>query len=341
MPRVTGTPTTSRQAVVGAATRTIELARRRFDAAARVRAVRELIPLLKAAQRELRSRLARVAPGDSFTAVQASAFRAQIAAVINQLSRELGISVTRLMQGASNESVSVLAAQINGMQRRLAAAGMAVSDLTTIPLTEVTRLTGTLGRDTSLLQEFYGRGNASARSYGQALIIDFEKDVGVGLATGMTTDQIADRLVRTNGTFRNAWWRAERIARTESSWAFNRSHREAAERLDEDFDDTLLRWTEFVDDASGAPLDNRVAEDSIALHGQLRLPGDPFYDEVNGVYVNEPPNRPNDRATLLTWRASWGEPPGGIAGLDPDSLTAWDAALANAKKAGAVPEDGE
>jgi hypothetical protein len=90
----------------------------------------------------------------------------------------------------------------------------------------------------------------------------------------------------------------------------------------------LMRWTEHVNDMTRQPLDKRVGKDSIALHGQLRLPGDPFYDIVNRRSVKAPPNRPNDRAVVTVWRVTWGEPTGGLDGLDAERRQAWEQAKA-------------
>ncbi len=317
-------------AVASAAAKATELSRKRLDAAARVRAARELGPVLRAAQGALRHRLAGT-KGDSFTALQANAFRIQIAAMAEQLAMHLQITVGQLTGSAVVESVSALAAEINGMQSRLAASGLPMEHLSSLPLAEISRLSGAVSSKTSLLQEMFDRGKRSSLAYGQSMIKDFEKAIAVGLATGQSTDAVADALVSTNGAFAGAWWKAERIARTETAWAYNRSHSEAANSLGNDFVDVLMRWTEFVDDDTRQPLDDRVGDDSVQMHGQLRFPGQPFWDPVAKKSVQEPPNRPNDRATLVVWRASWGEPPGGLSRLDEASVAAFRKAAAMAK----------
>jgi hypothetical protein len=81
-------------------------------------------------------------------------------------------------------------------------------------------------------------------------------------------------------------------------------------------EDLMMRWTEHVDDEDGEPLDNRVGEDSIYMHGQLARPGgifrmppdaDVHESLLEGAWFH-PPNRANDRGVLAPWRSHWGIP---------------------------------
>jgi hypothetical protein len=94
----------------------------------------------------------------------------------------------------------------------------------------------------------------------------------------------------------------------------------------------MRRWTEYVDDATGRPLDARVANDSLVLHGQVCFQPEgatfegrstflvggtggftmPPDGRVNaklwGRRYAHPPNRPNDRSRLVPWKPTWGVP---------------------------------
>ncbi len=82
----------------------------------------------------------------------------------------------------------------------------------------------------------------------------------------------------------------------------------------------MMRWTEKVDDATGRPLDKRVAGDSLVLHGQLAapvglalfiMPGwgtDKTSSAMAGDTWYHPPNRPYDRAILTPWFPGSGVP---------------------------------
>jgi hypothetical protein len=104
-------------------------------------------------------------------------------------------------------------------------------------------------------------------------------------------------------------WRMERIARTQGNLAYNKAAQALAARARERKPKVMLRWTELVDDATGAPLDNRVGVDSLIMHGQLAAPGAVFVMPpvarapayLLGKAWSSPPNRPNDRAVLVPW----------------------------------------
>jgi hypothetical protein len=101
-----------------------------------------------------------------------------------------------------------------------------------------------------------------------------------------------------------------------TAWAYNASQADMIDASTEELPDLMMRWSEHVDDLTGAPYDDRVAPDSIVMHGQVAAPGETFVmpedarvDSVRwGLRYAFPPNRPNDRATILPVRPAWGIP---------------------------------
>lgn len=114
------------------------------------------------------------------------------------------------------------------------------------------------------------------------------------------------------------WWRIERTVKTETSSMFNEATMAAILLVsqDDEFSGMMSRWTEMIDDLTGRPLDNRVAPDSMALHGQVARPGGlftmPSAARVPAAMIGKawthPPNRPNDRALLTPWMRDWKVP---------------------------------
>jgi hypothetical protein len=112
------------------------------------------------------------------------------------------------------------------------------------------------------------------------------------------------------------WWRVERLVRTEASYAFNVAQADGIVEVAGAVPGLMQRWTEMVDDLSGRPLDRRVAQDSIEMHGQITPPGGMFkmpedahvsIGLLRGAWYH-PPNRPHDRAVLTPWQRGWGVP---------------------------------
>ena len=107
-----------------------------------------------------------------------------------------------------------------------------------------------------------------------------------------------------------------RAARTGASFTAHASIDAAIIALARQYPDVRKRWTERVSDVTHDALDNVVGEDSMELHGQVVGVREAFVmppaELVPAVYWGDkwyfPPNRPNDRATVLPWRPSWGVP---------------------------------
>lgn len=138
-----------------------------------------------------------------------------------------------------------------------------------------------------------------------------ELAVDAALAAGETLEVFQ---LRVETRAESHWWRTARISRTAITFAFNDARVSAVESVQ--VPELWLRWTELVDDATGQPLDDRVAADSLALHGQLARPGGLFTQPPAPNVPKEqwflrwahPPNRPNDRAVLTLWAAGHGVP---------------------------------
>ena len=116
--------------------------------------------------------------------------------------------------------------------------------------------------------------------------------------------------------FEGEWWQFERFARTEVSKSYNSVQMDALLENAKEIPGLWGRWTELIDDLTSMPFDNRVAQDSFVLHGQVTHPGGVFTMPpdirvkvaVRGMSWPHPPNRPNDRAVLVPWMPHWGIP---------------------------------
>jgi hypothetical protein len=112
------------------------------------------------------------------------------------------------------------------------------------------------------------------------------------------------------------WWQVERTIRTETSTVVNTTQHTAFKALADEIPGVMMRWTEMVSDVTGAPLDDRVANDSLVLHGQVAAVGSLFTmpphplapSKMVGKTWAHPPNRPNDRSVLTPWVPGDGVP---------------------------------
>jgi hypothetical protein len=117
------------------------------------------------------------------------------------------------------------------------------------------------------------------------------------------------------------FWRVERMVNTETAAAYNIVRADAIKEMGDDIPGGMHeRWTEKVDDATGRPMDKRVGDDSLVLHGQLANAEGLFVmplsaprmgrtaSSMAGMAWSYPPNRPHDRAILIPWWKNCGAP---------------------------------
>lgn len=157
----------------------------------------------------------------------------------------------------------------------------------------------------------------AAESLGVQFRAAFAEELRNARAMQLTGKELVEAL---DARFDRTLSMVERTVATETSRAYNLAQRDAITLAAEE-DPALrgrlfMRWTELVSDTTGQPLDRRVGEDSILLHGQVALPGGMF-TMPDGPRVPRgmagrswpcPPNRPRDRATLVPWMSGWGIP---------------------------------
>lgn len=269
-------------------------------------AVSRLKRLYDQAQAELERKISRMAgrASSDFTS-------AQYATVLAQL-KQGQIEIMRQMSGAMRETAAeTIADSLRGLIRDIKKlekkyAGLAVS----LPIEEAARFAGIVDRAKASLVR---QSPASIARYGARVIQDLEQELALSMVTGESVGDAIDRVQKVTG---GKWHEAERIIITETAYAHSASHAEAIADSAQEFPDMLMRWVELVDDRTGKPLDNRVAADSIAMHGQLAAPGGTFImppdpdvsSKMWGRRWTHPPNRPRDRAVVQAWRPHWGTP---------------------------------
>lgn len=109
-----------------------------------------------------------------------------------------------------------------------------------------------------------------------------------------------------------------------TAYAYNVTHRDGISESAKEIPELMQQWQEHCAD-DGSPLDDRVAVDSLAMHGQVAPAGGLFTmpprapnpdkkgnyevpDALVGLQWAFPPNRSNDRAVISPWMEDWGVP---------------------------------
>lgn len=307
------------------------------------RIARVLLEDLERAERDLGRRLRelrRTGLGQRFSGGQAELVRAQVRIATSEVVERVHGQQRASARRAAVRGVRETEKLARGLERRFT--GIAQP----LRLTEAARLIPIVDQATGARARYIA---TSLDRYGATMIGELEQIIRGGLISGATTDDMIAaltghggprgtvsmaarvtpagviRLVESDipeGLFvRHRYW-AERLIRTEVMAAYNGAKLESLRAARQDFPDMQKKIL--------AVLDNRTAEDSIYVHGQIRDLEENFVDGAGREYLY-PPARPNDRETVVPWRRAWDEGPDEDLGeldeieralLDPESLTA-------------------
>lgn len=265
--------------------------------------------LLADARRELERRLAdakRRGLGERYTADRIRATIAVVRDVQDHLARAMHANAKDRFRKLAERGIEDVARYVTAMEKRYTGVTPELA------IDRAVRFDALVsGTEASLLRQH----EVSVDRYGTHMIGEMENAMRLGVATGATTDQMINAIVKTNapegwrpgegmtagegkvaGEFvRQQYW-AERIVRTESMFSYNSSGwRAMVETHDADFPDMKRIIV--------ATFDSRTADDSKYVHGQIRGVREQFYDGKK--YYLHPPNRPNDRECVVAHRPHW------------------------------------
>ena len=269
------------------------------------------LAVLKRAEADLNTRLA-VASGvrgpgaSSFTVRRLEAVRAQVLDVTQSLTTGLRDVLVSQASAAAD-----LAAE--GTIKYMRAANAEFTGIMEMPLALRESLMferAQVGARSSILNRLASSGDPNLpenllesgakpgilQRYGASTIEVFEGILQEGMISEKPWGEVRDQITNASPFLQQApaYW-AERIVRTESIGAYNRSSWESIRSADEDLGD-MVKILCMTDD-------DRTGWDSYQVHGQIRRPEEAFEWE-GGLYMS-PPNRPNDREVVVPHRIAW------------------------------------
>lgn len=258
------------------------------------------------------ARAIRAGKGDTFSAHQMRVASVQLRQGQALIAQRMAGKMGPLSKQAQQTALSGLVNDVSRLSKAFTGSEM------TLPVDEAARFAGVVDKRRSSLMRMHQ--NSMAR-HGASVVKKAEHQMAVSLLTQQDSATTIDQISSMIG---GEWWQAERIVRTEMAFAFNAAHYDGVKESADELPELMQRWEEHCDD-DGSPLDDRVAVDSIAMHGQVTEAGGlftmpltaPFPDAKGNFRVPRhlvgeqwpfPPNRPNDRSVLSPWMASWGVP---------------------------------
>jgi hypothetical protein len=251
--------------------------------------VRGMRALYEDAREQIKRRLRQLGPADK--RVEATTLRAQLAQVDavlsltgDRLRKHLtDLSATAAQLGADHgvAEFKLLAKKFRGTEPR-------------VNLDQSAVFRGLVrGQDPSLL----GRHRQASQTWSLSAIKTVERELSTSAMLGKPLHKVIDDVEDALGTER---WKAERIVRTEGSYAANLGKLTAMEESGA----THKRIVETFDDRTG--------DDSFLVHGQTVKVDAAFNYKRRSkggkwivVAFMHPPNRPNDRASVIPWDPDW------------------------------------
>ena len=268
---------------------------------AQVKGVKQTRRMLREAQTTLNKRLRHVeglrgAGKESFTAAQLRATLAQINSVLAEIKG--GIRTTVVDDGKLTaeraaqhtlEYIQRADQKFTGIGQRLAIREAAVLDH------------AVKGAESSVLRRLMGEGGKEAKGilerYGTNVVASFEERLRMRFLAKTPWNDVRNELIAESRFLQDApaYW-AERIVRNEVMAAHNRAQYEGLRAVNKEVGGGMLKIL-------AATFDNRTAADSYAVHGQIRRPHEAFED-WHHAYAH-PPNRPNDRETVVPHNMEW------------------------------------
>jgi hypothetical protein len=291
---------------------------------------KRLRALLEDAAKDLRARLAVVEASklgpESYTAMQMRATLKQVEQVVARLTKGMrGLLVDNAEQAGAKGA--------EGAVKYLQQADKAFRGIGTQPLALRTASMIDAARGASaasILRRLSADPNHPGhmgvlQRYGVNTIGHFERELQKGIVQRKSWQQMRKDITEKSPFLQAApkFW-ATRIVRTEFMAAQSKGQHEAVVKANKDLGGFVKILSAVFDDRTGA--------DSVAIHGMIRRPEEPF-EWWEGAFMH-PPNRPNDREIVVPHRIAWPIPP----------YLAWkdDAAVAKAwerdGRKGAPPE---
>jgi len=139
--------------------------------------------------------------------------------------------------------------------------------------------------------------------------------LALSMIKGDSVDQTVNRIAAKGGIFDHERYRAERIVRTEGSYAYHHVGQRSMEELSTEVPNLMKRLV--------TTFDVRTGDDSKALNGQTVKVNEPFIwmkktkHGIERVAYMAPPNRPQDRETVVPWRQDYHGAPAHSGPVDP------------------------
>ena len=264
-----------------------------------VRRIRGLYETARSELEEKLRRLVRAGRGESFTAHHLRQLLVQVQDAVGHFQKDMAVQMIEDGRRAGTLASRHLIKAVGDMEKQFT--GLA-------PVLQTEQAAVFRGLMPQVDRSLLDRYQSSLRAYGAPVIRQVRDELATSVLLSEPLDQAVDRIVAKGGIFEQQRWRAERIARTETAYAYGVTKQKGMQEVQKrDFPDLQKKLI--------ATFDSRTGKDSKELHGQVQDIDKPFIWKVRDskgritktVKYMHPPNRPNDREVVVPWRPGWRE----------------------------------
>ena len=260
--------------------------------------VRKLSVLYERAQQELEARLAgllRAGQGQTFQAHHLRMVLVQVQDALRGFKSGFAAHLRDTSEMAATLGARHLVGAIKKLERRFTGVE---------PILRVEEAGVFQGMYEGIEPSLLARHNHLVARYPLETIRRVEEQLSQSLLANETVDQATNRIIGAGGIFGRERYRAARIVRTESAYAYGVTTQASGREL--------LREIPKLHKRLIATFDSRIGEDSKKLNGQTVPWNEPFVwmkttkAGVKRVEYFQPPNRPQDREVSVPWRPEYG-----------------------------------
>lgn len=298
----------------------VDLHRRQLFGVIEIRGVGRMKKLYADARGELEEklrRLTRAGKGDTFGAQHLRMVLTQVADAVASFEPKLVHHLEQTGRMAGNLAPRHLTNMVGKMESQFGRM---------TPVVQAAQAAVVRGAYPGVARTLLDKYRQSAKTYGPETMTAIRSGLAHSIIQEETVDEAVGRVVGTDGMFDAQRWRAERIVRTEMSYSYHVTNQHALEQLAPAVPKMMKRLV--------ATHDSRTGEDSVELDGQTVPVDQPFVWVVKDskghptgkvVRYMAPPNRPNDRETVIPWVDGWASPSqvtdlGGVRPSVPEDL---------------------
>lgn len=274
-----------------------------------IRRLRALYEETRSSLEQSLATMAKTGQGQSFTAHHNRIILTQVTDALSQFQKEFGRQLPANAAKAATLAQKHVAGAIKMLERRFSGVE---------PVLQIEQAAVFQGIYRKFEPSLLDRYHRLTSNYPLETIRRIRKNLALSMLSNETVDQAVNRVAGANGIFAGERWRAERIVRTENSYAYGISNQRMLGETAKEIPKLMKRLISTFDGREGDDAKEQHLQ-TVPWDGQFVWHKKTKGGGVEVVYYTAPPSRPNDRAAMVPWRADYTGAPAKPGPVEPKS----------------------